>query len=242
MNVAANTLVHSPTAMAPESSLPDIPRNSGLTQSQSQDMANTGSASARRRRPSKSMPDSALKRSASTPNVRGSSQSDMPASLSAEKRRNKLGYHRTSVACGKFANILSTVSLLLTFSVPKVHCRRRKIRCLAAPDDPQNRCANCIRLRKDCQFYPVDQQAAQERRPRAGSKVEIKSGENSSSSSSPGFTAGTSNDPVENFNQFPLMPINTHPFSGPLTTTDPVTMSPPGSAGLFAFAETFYLN
>jgi len=40
-----------------------------------------------------------LKRSASTPNVRGHHNSDA-GMTSAEKRRNKLGYHRTSVACG----------------------------------------------------------------------------------------------------------------------------------------------
>lgn len=40
-----------------------------------------------------------MRRSASTPNVRGQAASDA-AALSAEKRRNKLGYHRTSVACG----------------------------------------------------------------------------------------------------------------------------------------------
>ena len=42
-----------------------------------------------------------LKRSASTPNVRGLSHGDSGMTL-AEKRRNKLGYHRTSVACGKY--------------------------------------------------------------------------------------------------------------------------------------------
>ena len=43
-----------------------------------------------------------IKRSMSTPNVRGQSSADAAAlALSAEKRRNKLGYHRTSVACGK---------------------------------------------------------------------------------------------------------------------------------------------
>jgi hypothetical protein len=36
------------------------------------------------------------------------------------------------------------------------HCRRRKIRCLLAPDDPQGRCSNCIRLKKECNFYPVE--------------------------------------------------------------------------------------
>ena len=40
-----------------------------------------------------------LKRSASTPNVRALSNNDAGMTL-AEKRRNKLGYHRTSVACG----------------------------------------------------------------------------------------------------------------------------------------------
>ncbi len=45
---------------------------------------------------------SKVKRSMSTPNVRGQSSADAAAlALSAEKRRNKLGYHRTSVACGE---------------------------------------------------------------------------------------------------------------------------------------------
>ena len=43
-----------------------------------------------------------IKRSISTPNVRGQASADAAAmAISAEKRRNKLGYHRTSVACGK---------------------------------------------------------------------------------------------------------------------------------------------
>lgn len=43
-----------------------------------------------------------VKRSMSTPNVRGQATAEAAAlALSAEKRRNKLGYHRTSVACGK---------------------------------------------------------------------------------------------------------------------------------------------
>ena len=45
---------------------------------------------------------SSLKRSASTPNVRGFPNGDAGMTL-AEKRRNKLGYHRTSVACGTFS-------------------------------------------------------------------------------------------------------------------------------------------
>ena len=50
--------------------------------------------------PSKS---SKLKRSISTPNVRSSASAEAAAlALSAEKKRNKLGYHRTSVACGEY--------------------------------------------------------------------------------------------------------------------------------------------
>lgn len=45
-----------------------------------------------------------LKRSASTPNVRGLPSDDAGMTL-AEKRRNKLGYHRTSVACGMFSSV-----------------------------------------------------------------------------------------------------------------------------------------
>lgn len=44
-----------------------------------------------------------IKKSMSTPNVRGQETADAAAlALSADKRRNKLGYHRTSVACGEF--------------------------------------------------------------------------------------------------------------------------------------------
>jgi len=41
-----------------------------------------------------------VKRAISTPNIRGQSAADAALAASAEKRRNKLGYHRTSVACG----------------------------------------------------------------------------------------------------------------------------------------------
>lgn len=52
--------------------------------------------SAQRRRKTGKHAASTLKRSASTPNVRGGE-----SGLSVvDKRRNKLGYHRTSVACG----------------------------------------------------------------------------------------------------------------------------------------------
>lgn len=50
---------------------------------------------------SSTVTNSKMKGSMSTPNVRGPASMDDAAS--AEKRRNKLGYHRTSVACSEFA-------------------------------------------------------------------------------------------------------------------------------------------
>lgn len=59
------------------------------------------SPSFKNRGTSNSSKSAKIKRSMSTPNVRGQSSADAALALSAEKRRNKLGYHRTSVACGK---------------------------------------------------------------------------------------------------------------------------------------------
>ncbi|RYP06748.1 hypothetical protein DL765_009377 [Monosporascus sp. GIB2] len=83
---------------------------------------------------------SKLRRSTSTPNVRPQGTHDADAGsfgLSGEKKRNKLGYHRSAMACG----------------------RKRKIRCLQDPTDAQGRCVTCIRLRKDCSYRPVDHPA-----------------------------------------------------------------------------------
>lgn len=98
-------LNHSPLRSAPEtlsSSNFNFPNSSSLP---SQGMLphppaslNT-SMTAQRRRNNKMAKHTvnALKRSASTPNVRGG-ETGMSV---ADKRRNKLGYHRTSVACGR---------------------------------------------------------------------------------------------------------------------------------------------
>ncbi|KAF2972233.1 hypothetical protein GQX73_g1289 [Xylaria multiplex] len=91
-----------------------------------------------------------LRRSHSTPNVRpqGMNEPDIDSlGLSGEKKRNRLGYARTNMACG--------------------NCRKRKIRCQPVKDD--GRCSQCIRLKKDCQFYAVDQQPPPSA-VRAGSK------------------------------------------------------------------------
>ena len=63
-------------------------------------LATAAMLSQRRRRKQ----SASLKRSASTPNVRGFPNGDAGMTL-AEKRRNKLGYHRTSVACGMFPSM-----------------------------------------------------------------------------------------------------------------------------------------
>jgi hypothetical protein len=57
---------------------------------------------ARRKGSTKTVPPS-MKRAASTPNVRSMAGAEALAVAMAEKRRNKLGYHRTSVACGQSA-------------------------------------------------------------------------------------------------------------------------------------------
>lgn len=106
------------------------------------------------------------------------------------------------------------------------HCRRRKIRCLLAPDDIHGRCSNCIRLKKECNFFPVDQQPPSlDRRPRSGSKNDGLSNEAStSSSSSPALAGGHMIEQVENFNHFrplavsagPDFPCSTDPLSASL--------------------------
>jgi len=44
------------------------------------------------------------------------------------------------------------------------HCRKRKIRCTVL-DDPEKRCTNCIRLKKDCFFQPVDNRTPEPGKP-----------------------------------------------------------------------------
>ncbi|KAJ6095213.1 hypothetical protein N7486_005959 [Penicillium sp. IBT 16267x] len=124
----------------------------------------------------------AVEAMATTPN----SQSAMDAS-NADKKRNKLGYHRTSVAC--------------------VHCRRRKIRCLVAPDDSQGRCENCIRLRKECQFFPVDQQPPVEKKSRPTSRLETQPPTDHSTTSIASSPTNVKYDSAEPFYPYPQIPL-----------------------------------
>ncbi|KAL8754852.1 MAG: hypothetical protein Q9199_004041 [Rusavskia elegans] len=211
---APDQTLPSPMDNAPDHISPFDQTAIGSLQSlQPMSRASASLTAARRRRSSRGSMSSALKRSASTPNVRGLLTAESSMSL-ADKRRNKLGYHRTSVACGK--SIHSTTRIMAYQRAG--HCRRRKIRCLLALDDPQNRCSNCIRLKKECCFFPVDQQPPMDQRPRTGSKAG--SGETSaSSSSSPAMTGGPV---VNNFAQFHPLPLSTQdypPSAPPLSTT-----------------------
>ncbi|KAJ5143381.1 uncharacterized protein N7515_002168 [Penicillium bovifimosum] len=139
-----------------------------------------------------------------------SSQSTMDAN---DKKRNKLGYHRTSVACdAKPKNDpfrewgFACDHLTYTFTV---HCRRRKIRCLVAPDDTEGRCENCIRLRKDCQFFPVDQQPPIEKKSRPSSRLETPSTERSNTTPITSSPTGLMPDTSEAFYTYQAMPMNT---------------------------------
>ncbi|KAH7258048.1 hypothetical protein BKA59DRAFT_390991 [Fusarium tricinctum] len=67
-----------------------------------------------------------------------------------EKKRNKLGYRRTSVACGQ--------------------CRRRKVRYITSSSDVQGRCINCIRLKGECSCSPVEQTSTGDSRAKKTSR------------------------------------------------------------------------
>lgn len=92
----------SPMDSAPEPMSPfDYTDPASVPSQQPMSRASASLAAARRRRLSKGAMMSTLKRSASTPNVRGLVPGESGLSM-ADKKRNKLGYHRTSVACGTY--------------------------------------------------------------------------------------------------------------------------------------------
>lgn len=153
----------------------------------------------KKRRPSKGKIQTDIRRSSSTPHMRNLAlqNSGELSPTTQDKRRNKLGYHRTSVACG--------------------HCRRRKIRCLIAPDDIQGRCANCIRLKKECNFYPVEQNPDSQR-PLTGANKDVSIGApESSTTSSPRHPPSIAGDKDE------FRP----PFPGQVTTPTSRYAPPP---------------
>jgi hypothetical protein len=82
----------------------------------------------------------------------------------------------------QYAYTFSTLVAYFMLTTAPDHCRRRKIRCITSPDG-QTKCTNCIRLKKDCNFSPVDQQAAAEPRPKIQSRSSV--GTRTTSISSP---------------------------------------------------------
>ncbi|OAP57034.1 hypothetical protein AYL99_09147 [Fonsecaea erecta] len=123
----------------------------------------------------------------SSPNVRDMAAEGPPPSP-ADKKRNKLGYHRTAVAC--------------------VHCRRRKIRCISDYNDPVGRCSNCIRLKKECIFLPIDpQNPPTTKRQRSAAKAGdgiFNEGEASVASSSPSGILRSNSMEQMNYARHPL--------------------------------------
>ncbi|KAK2746492.1 hypothetical protein FQN57_003118 [Myotisia sp. PD_48] len=119
---------------------------------------------------------------------------DSSTGSAADKKRNKLGYHRTSVAC--------------------------------APDDSQGRCENCIRLKKECHFFPVDQQPTTDKRSRPGSKTETATPDASLATTPPVLGGATMVDQEDAYFQYQAMPLN--------SAQDLASFNP--SAGAFAGA------
>lgn len=94
------------------------------------------------------------------------------------------------------------------------HCRGRKIRCIPALSDVENRCQSCIRLKRECSFKPTDQQRGTESRSRtAQAHIE----QRSSQSSSPTPSNNDAQPPPQR--QFPPLPTHAPhmrpPMSGP---------------------------
>ena len=114
------------------------------------------------------------------------------------------------------------------------HCRRRKIRCIPEQGDAQNRCANCIRLKKECNFYPVDQQPQVEPKRRA-SKTQSGTGR-VSASSSPATSAGQLPD-IQVDLPYPHLSMP----GGPQVKRQRTESFSPESKGLFLTAGHFCL-
>ena len=99
------------------------------------------------------------------------------------------------------------------------HCRRRKIRCIPSPADVQGRCVNCIRLKKECSFYPVDQQPPPDTRSKASSRSST-GPKIASASSSPAMPSGHPADiaPHQPYPPLAMPPIQNMPPPGVKTT------------------------
>jgi hypothetical protein len=128
-----------------------------------------------------------------------------------------------------------------------VHCRRRKIRCLVAPDDAEGRCENCIRLRKDCQFFPVDQQPPIEKKSRPNSRLETPSTERSNTTPIASSPTNLVPDPAESYYPYQTMPMNTSsaqelsPYNVNMVATNPMGLTPGRFASYVALSHSMLL-
>lgn len=72
------------------------------------------------------------------------------------------------------------------------HCRRRKIRCIVSPE-VEGRCINCVRLKKECSFQPVDSQASTPDKRRESTQAPVSATIPVLPSNSPSLTIGEVN-------------------------------------------------
>ena len=94
------------------------------------------------------------------------------------------------------------------------HCRRRKIRCLSpTPEDPQGRCVNCIRLKKECVFYPVDHGPEMRDGRKDSINIPSQSGAGANAPLSPGYP-GIDSLQLDSHNP-PFGPTTDHPYPMP---------------------------
>ncbi len=90
----------------------------------------------------------------------------------------------------------------------------------------------CIRLKKDCSFFPVDQQPQMDRRPRASSN-RIDTRGSTSSDSSPAIAGGHMFDPGDDFNSYPhlTVPVAYPPHRGSIGGLSPLSGISPMTKG-----------
>lgn len=118
----SHTIGHGPVGVVRKMSLklPPQPADSGEQQLMSPNQVDSfqipsaRDSTLKKRKAAKGKGPTDLRRSSSTPHLRGPPTGDSgPLSPNSDKRRNKLGYHRTSVACGKSFHGLLVAILLL---------------------------------------------------------------------------------------------------------------------------------
>lgn len=122
------------------------------------------------------------------------------------------------------------------------HCRRRKIRCVLAEQDDHGRCQNCIRLKKECVFYPVDSAGGPESRAQQRSGAGSKSSSvisNSPSDRKPTLPGGESE---RDFGRFPPLASNAPSEHASLSSGGGLGISNAGCTYCSVYFRTSYLQ